>query len=122
MSEWNRIGVNEKSSFLDAPSWTKKVSPEENAFGEIQIEKEERKEINSSTTSDFSQTLKEAFNKVNALQKEADHKIQAFVKGENKNIPEVMISLEKAELAMKLMLKVRNKMVEAYQEVMRMQI
>ena len=42
--------------------------------------------------------------------------------GGTKNIHETMIAIEKAEISFKLMLQVRNKILEAYQEVMRMQV
>lgn len=70
----------------------------------------------------FSKTFKKAVDRVNDLQKLADRKIENFSTGKSKNIPEVMIAVERADLALKLMVKVRNKIVEAYQEIMRMQV
>ena len=48
--------------------------------------------------------------------------MQQLATGENKNIPDVMLAVEKADIAMKLMVQVRNKIIEAYQEVMKMQV
>ncbi len=42
--------------------------------------------------------------------------------GESKNIHEVMISMEKADISMRLTVQMRNKVLEAYQEIMRMQV
>lgn len=70
----------------------------------------------------FADTLKDAVNNVNTLQKESDVKMQEIATGKNHNIPEVMISAEKADIAFKLMVQVRNKIIEAYQEVMKMQV
>ena len=42
--------------------------------------------------------------------------------GENTNIHQVMISLEKARMSMELVVQVRNKVLEAYQNVMQMQV
>lgn len=67
----------------------------------------------------FSSTLSEALKEVNELQHGADKAIEDLVTGESKNIHETMIALGKAELALKLTMQVRNKVVEAYQEVMR---
>ena len=72
--------------------------------------------------SSFADTLAQSLDKVNSLQKEADVAIQDFVTGDTRNIHETMIAVGKADLAFRLTMQVRNKMVEAYQEVMRMQV
>jgi flagellar hook-basal body complex protein FliE len=70
----------------------------------------------------FADTLKSAVNSVNELSHEANKQIQKLATGETKNIPEVMIAAEKSSVAFKLMLQVRNKIIDAYQEVMKMQV
>ncbi len=60
--------------------------------------------------------------KVNDLQNQSDQAIQTLASGENKNLHEVMISMEKASISFQFMSQVRNKAIEAYQEVMRMQV
>ena len=70
----------------------------------------------------FSATLGKAIDKVNSMQVEANHKIQDFAVGKNTNIADVMTTAEKAGIAFKLMVQVRNKMIDAYHEVMRMQV
>lgn len=60
--------------------------------------------------------------KVNELQSKSDTAIQGLASGENKNLHEVMISMEKASISFQFMSSVRNKALEAYQEVMRMQV
>lgn len=70
----------------------------------------------------FGDTLSEAVGKVNHMQKEADLKMQQLASGENTNISEVMLAAEKADIAVKLMMTVRNKMIDAYQEIMKMQV
>lgn len=121
MGEIHQFRIGGGDQFLDSSSWIQEKGNHLNKINR-QSEGENETDSNSVQSSEFSQTLKTAFNKVNELQKEADQKIQAFSTGKNKNIPEVMISLEKAEVAMKLTMRVRNKIIEAYQEVMRMQI
>lgn len=64
----------------------------------------------------------ELVNKVNDLQSQSDKAIQGLASGENKNLHEVMISMEKASVSFLFMSQVRNKAIEAYQEVMRMQV
>jgi flagellar hook-basal body complex protein FliE len=56
------------------------------------------------------------------MQKEADKAIEDFATGKTRNIHETMIAVNKADLAFRLTMQVRNKIVEAYQEVMRTQI
>ncbi len=70
----------------------------------------------------FSDTLSDALHEVNKLQKEADRGMQDLSTGKTDNIPEVMIAAEKADLALKLMVQVRNKIIDAYHEVMKMQV
>lgn len=64
----------------------------------------------------------ELVSKVNDLQTQSDQAIQGLASGENKNLHEVMISMEKASISFLFMSQVRNKAIEAYQEVMRMQV
>jgi flagellar hook-basal body complex protein FliE len=70
----------------------------------------------------FADTLKDAVQNVNEAQQVADVKMQEIATGKNHNIPEVMIAAEKADISLKLMVQVRNKIIEAYQEIMKMQV
>lgn len=70
----------------------------------------------------FLSVLKDALKEVDQLQKNADKLTQQYLTGETTDIAEVLLAVEKASLAMQLTLQVRNKIVEAYQEVSRMQI
>lgn len=70
----------------------------------------------------FSDTLKNAVDQVDGAQKAADTQIEAFVAGEQENLHEVMISMNEARLSFQLMTEVRNRMLETYQELMRMQV
>ncbi len=65
----------------------------------------------------FADSLSEALNEVNQLQLNADKAIEDLVTGKSKNIHETMIALSKAELAFKLTMQVRNKVMEAYKEI-----
>src|ERR1700730_1227645 len=75
-----------------------------------------------STEKSFATTLKDAVGQVNQAQKESDFKMQELATGKSQNIHETMIAAEKVETALRLMVQVRNKMIEAYQEMMRMQV
>lgn len=69
----------------------------------------------------FSGILDKSIGAVNNLQQSADSAIQQFVAGKM-DIHDVMIEVEKASVAMQLTVQLRNKVLEAYQEVMRMQV
>jgi flagellar hook-basal body complex protein FliE len=71
---------------------------------------------------DFASTLKDAIHSVDGLQKTADLKMEQLATGKNTNIHETMIAAEKADIALRLMVQVRNKIIEAYQEIMKMQV
>ncbi len=70
----------------------------------------------------FAKTLENAVNRVNELQKDADKKMQDLSTGKNTNVAEVMIASEKADIALRLMTQVRNKVIDAYHEIMKMQV
>ena len=71
----------------------------------------------------FKTILGQALEEVNSMQLEADHYATAFAAGvSGVDIHDVTISSEKAQLALSLTIEVRNKMIEAYQELMRMQV
>lgn len=76
----------------------------------------------SQGSTSFTDILKEKLQQVDALQKEADAAIQGFVAGGITDVHEVMLATQRAQLALELTVQVRNKLVEAYQEVFRMQI
>ncbi len=52
----------------------------------------------------------------------ADHQVKQLATGQSDNLHQIMTSLEKAKLSFELTLQVRNKLLEGYQEIMRMQI
>ncbi len=70
----------------------------------------------------FADTLNEAIGSVNQLQKESDEKIQELATGKTDDIAGVMIATEKADIALRAMVQVRNKIIDAYQEIMKMQV
>jgi flagellar hook-basal body complex protein FliE len=70
----------------------------------------------------FADTLKDAVGTVNTLQKDSDKKMQELATGKTTNIPEVMMAAEKADIALRMMVQMRNKMIEAYQDIMKMQV
>ena len=70
----------------------------------------------------FSNVLKESLDKINEKQIVADKSTEAFVKGEDIDISEVMLAGAEASVSLQFAVQVRNKLVEAYQEISRMQL
>ena len=71
----------------------------------------------------FSSLLSQSIDKVNEMQQTSGAMTRAFEMGDpNVTLPEVMIAKSKAGLAFEGMVQVRNKMIDAYQEIMRMQV
>ncbi len=70
----------------------------------------------------FADTLVKSIEEVNHLQKEADQAIETLASGESQNVHGAMLAVSKADLAFRMTMQVRNKIIEAYQEVMRMQV
>jgi flagellar hook-basal body complex protein FliE len=93
-----------------------------NTASQIRNERVNKEAGASDGTKSFADTLQDAVSSVNELQHEADIQIQKLATGETKNIPEVMIAAEKSSVAFKLLTQVRNKIIDAYQEVMKMQV
>ena len=75
-----------------------------------------------SVKSDFGTFLAKAINGVNQSQVDADNIGEKFLAGGVDNLHHVTIAMENAKISMQLALQVRNKFVEAYQEISRMQI
>lgn len=70
----------------------------------------------------FSDLLKGAFEEANVHQHQADVAIRNLVAGRTKNPHEAMLAIERADMSLKLLVQVRNKILDAYREVMRMQV
>jgi flagellar hook-basal body complex protein FliE len=68
----------------------------------------------------FDAIMKDAINKVSAVAQEADNAVAELAT--NGDISKAVISMEKADMSFQLMVEVRNKLLSAYEEVMRMQV
>ena len=69
----------------------------------------------------FGQWLNKSIESVNQLQQEGDSAAMGLLTGENKDIHGTMIAMQKASISMNLMMEVRNKVINAYEEIKRMQ-
>ena|SRR5438477_8117868 len=71
----------------------------------------------ASGDSEFMNTLRNAMDQVGQLQSEADGKVAQLLTGNGQDVHSAMIAVEKASLAFQMMVQVRNKIVQAYQQV-----
>jgi flagellar hook-basal body complex protein FliE len=74
------------------------------------------------TTTSFGDTLNQAIADVNSLQTEAGKAVEKMVAGESTDLHEVMIAVEKARTSFDLLMEIRNKTIDVYREIMRMQV
>lgn len=89
---------------------------------QININSNSTKSTDMSSGVSFSEFLNDAVSNVNKLQLEAEALNEAFAMGRNDNLHQVMIAAEKADIALQFTIQVRNKILEAYQEIMRMPV
>lgn len=85
-------------------------------FGNKQNNQEEN------VSSGFGTVLKEKLDDVNDKQLKAEDTTQKFISGEDTDIHKVMLDTEEAKMSLELAVQIRNKFVEAYQELSRTQI
>jgi flagellar hook-basal body complex protein FliE len=72
--------------------------------------------------SNFGNVVQNSLNKVNEQQAEANQSIVELLSGNQEDVNSVVADMAKADMSFKLLVGVRNKLVEAYKETMRMQI
>jgi len=70
----------------------------------------------------FANSLKDAISKVNDQQIQSDTMTEKLINGGNVDLHEVMITSQKASITLNATMEVRNKAIEAYQEIMRMSV
>ncbi|MCY8913038.1 flagellar hook-basal body complex protein FliE [Bacillus atrophaeus] len=76
----------------------------------------------SSNQTSFSELLKSSISSLNESQVQSDNFTNALAAGKDVNLDEVMIAAQKASISLTAATEFRNKAVEAYQEIMRMQM
>lgn len=74
------------------------------------------------TERSFTDLLKEQIARVDFAQKEAGMAVENLVTGKTDNVTDVMAAVEKAGIAFKMLMQIRNKLMDAYREVSRMQV
>jgi len=82
-----------------------------------------RQELQLPKTKDsFADMLSNAVGSVDQTMKTSEQSIQDFATGKTDNVHEVMINMQRAQLSFQMMVEIRNKAIETYQEISRMQI
>jgi len=71
---------------------------------------------------DFKSVLMDSLDEVNRLQGEADQQVQRLLTGETENVAEVLAAVNKAGIAFDLLMQIRNKLTDAYQEIQQMRV
>ncbi|MCH7839796.1 MAG: flagellar hook-basal body complex protein FliE [Planctomycetes bacterium] len=78
--------------------------------------------VDAPATRDFKSVLIQSLEEVNRLQTAADAGVQRLLTGETDNVAEVLAAVNKAGIAFDLLMEIRNKLTEAYQEIKQMQV
>ncbi len=93
----------------------------QSALGKLTPEVSVNKSADDATQS-FSQMLNDFVGNVNNLQNGANEAIDKMASGQSADVHEVMMAMEKAKVSFDLLLQVRNKMLDAYKQIMQMQM
>ncbi len=70
----------------------------------------------------FAEFLKDSISEVNQLKQQADAAINDLALGRTENVSEVFTAVEKADIAFQALMAIRNKLVDAYQEINRLRV
>ncbi|MGD1019087.1 MAG: flagellar hook-basal body complex protein FliE [Verrucomicrobiia bacterium] len=76
----------------------------------------------AATATSFTDVLSKAVGEINAKQVAANEAVSGLLSGQNVSLHQAMISMQEANVSFQLMVEVRNKLLDSYQELMRMQI
>lgn len=101
----------------DARGWSRSVDNDK-AF-DIEMPNFEGDVKDSKTFGEF---LTDSISKVNSIQNEANVAMEKLASGESQNLHETLLAVEKADIAFRTMNQVRTKVIDAYREIMKMQI
>jgi len=83
---------------------------------------EKKKERSDFQVKDFGQTIKDFIKAVNTDQVDANKEISDVIQGRSENLHQAMATMEEARLSFQLMIEIRNKLLESYQRLERMQV
>ncbi len=103
----------------DASGWSKKV--DQSGFGS-QFDLETPGVQGTDGAKSFGEMLTDSISRVNSMQNEANVAMEKLASGESQNLHETLLAVEKADIAFRTMNQVRTKVLDAYREIMKMQI
>lgn len=112
-------GFQQTLGNADARGWSRQV---DNNFGEkfgIETPGVGGTQESGKTFGEF---LQDSIGKVNSIQQEANVAMEKLASGESQNLHETLLAVEKADIAFRTMNQVRTKVLDAYREIMKMQI
>ncbi len=114
-------GFQQTLGNADARGWSRQVDNGGigSQFDKMEMPGIQETEAGSKTFGDF---LQDSLGKVNSLQQEANVAMEKLASGESQNLHETLLAVEKADIAFRTMNQVRTKVIDAYREIMKMQI
>ena len=110
--------LNNSFKKLEFEDWTRKVDSKNLTIKDAPNGLAETDRANKP----FASFLAESVAKVNELQEKANVAVQELASGKSKNIHETLMAVEQADIAFKTMNQIRSKVLDAYKEMMRMQV
>lgn len=111
--------MNQTLKNYDVSNWTRNIELKDDFDFRGQFS--ELSETSRSTKS-FGDFLADSIGKVNQLQQNANVAMERVASGESKNLHETLLAIEKADLAFRQMNQIRMKVIDAYKEIMKMQM
>ncbi len=97
------------------------INPIQNRLQLLNLNQPNQSKVNQKSLN-FKDLLQQNINKVNNMQLDSNQITEDFALGKTDNIHQVMIAAEKAETSMKLTMGIQNKVIDAYKEIMRLQV
>lgn len=97
-------------------------TPDSKIFDNVISNSNNQKQNSGQDQVGFGDFLKQKLNEVNDAQVNADNTTQSFIQGDNVDIHKVMLDTEEAKMSLELAVQVRNKLLDAYQEINRTQL
>lgn len=112
-------GFQQTLGNADARGWSRKVDNEFAGNFDIKAPGLEGGVEGGKTFGEF---LQDSIGKVNSIQQDANIAMEKLASGESQNLHETLLAVEKADIAFRTMNQVRTKVLDAYREIMKMQI
>lgn len=106
----------------DAKGWSRSVDNDFKGGFDIETGMKPGSVGEAGETKSFGEMLTDSIGRVNAMQNEANVAMEKLASGESQNLHETLLAVEKADIAFRTLNQVRTKVIDAYKEIMKMQI